>query len=249
MMIEKKIRSVLLKALGIEKYLELVSSTYIRLIGLGMMKKKYPELFYLNQLIQPGFVCIDIGANVGYYAVLLSKLSGKSGHVYAVEPVPLFSRIFLKNVGKFALNNITLYQCALGPEKKEITLETPIMEGVFRHGLTKIVATQSSNAVQYKAQMLVPDQLFKDLTRLDYIKCDVEGYETELMPQMLQTIEQFKPTIQIELSSTQNKQMIYKLFAQLGYTAFVLKETALLPLTYEAYMVDNSGDYYFKVVA
>jgi hypothetical protein len=30
-----------------------------------MMKKKYPELFYLNQLIQPGFVCIDIGANVG----------------------------------------------------------------------------------------------------------------------------------------------------------------------------------------
>ncbi len=249
MMIEKKIRSVLLKALGIEKYLELVSSTYIRLIGLGMMKKKYPELFYLNQLIQPGFVCIDIGANVGYYAVLLSKLSGKSGHVYAVEPVPLFSRIFLKNAGKFALNNITLYQCALGSEEKEITLETPIMDGVFRHGLTKIVATQSNNAVQYKAQMLIPDQLFKDLTRLDYIKCDVEGYETELMPQMLQTIERFKPTIQIELSSTQNKQMIYELFAHLGYTAFVLKETTLLPLTHEAYMADNSGDYYFKVVA
>jgi FkbM family methyltransferase len=249
MMIEKKFRSVLLKVLGIEKYLELVSSTYIRLIGLGMMKKKYPELFYLNQLIQPGFVCIDIGANVGYYAVLLSKLSGKSGHVYAVEPVPLFSRIFLKNVGKFALNNITLYQCALGPEEKEITLETPIMDGVFRHGLTKIVATQSNNAVQYKAQMLVPDKLFKDLTRLDYIKCDVEGYETELMPQMLQTIEHFKPTIQIELSSTENKQMIYELFAQLGYTAFVLNETALLPLTHEAYMADNSGDYYFKVIA
>jgi hypothetical protein len=97
--------------------------------------------------------------------------------------------------------------------------------------------------------MLVPDKLFKDLTRLDYIKCDVEGYETELMPQMLQTIEHFKPTIQIELSSTENKQMIYELFAQLGYTAFVLNETALLPLTHEAYMADNSGDYYFKVIA
>ncbi len=247
MIIEKKIRSVLLKILGIEKYLELVSSTYIRLIELGMMKKKYPELFYLNQLIQPGNVCIDIGANVGYYSVLLSKLSSKSGHVYAVEPVPLFGRIFLKNAGKFALNNITLYQCALGAEEKEITLETPIMEGVFRHGLTKIVDAQNTDAVQYKAQMLVPDVLFKDLNRLDYIKCDVEGYETVLMPQMLQTIARFKPTIQIELSAAENKRIIYELFAQLGYAAFVLSGGKLKKLTQQTYLTDESGDYYFKV--
>ena len=246
-MIEKKIRSILLKPLGFEKYLELVSATYIRLIGLGLMKKKYPELFYLEQLIQPNFVCIDIGANVGYYSVLLSKFAGKSGHVYAVEPVPMFSRIFLKNVGKFALNNITLYQCALGPEEKEITLETPIMDGVFRHGLTKIVDTQNNNAVQYKAQMLVPDKLFKDLSRLDYIKCDVEGYEIALMPEMKNTIEKFKPTIQIELSSQENKSIIHQLFSSMGYTAFVLKESNLKPLQFEAYMADDSGDYYFKI--
>ena len=93
---EKKLRSLLLQTLGTESYLGLVSSTYIRLIQAGFLKSKYPELFYLKELIMPGFVCVDIGANVGYYSVFLSQYAGKMGAVHAIEPVPIFGNVFLK---------------------------------------------------------------------------------------------------------------------------------------------------------
>ena len=96
-MIEKRLRALLLKSLGHSRYLELVSDIYIRLIKAGFLKSKYPELFYLKEIIKPGFICMDIGANVGYYSVFLSQYSGKEGRVYAVEPVPLFANTFLKN--------------------------------------------------------------------------------------------------------------------------------------------------------
>ena len=95
---EKKLRAFLLKALGYEKYLALISDVYIRLIKSGFLAKKYPELFYLKQIIKPGFVCIDIGANVGYYSSFLSNHVTSTGKVIAVEPVPLFANVFELNL-------------------------------------------------------------------------------------------------------------------------------------------------------
>jgi len=247
-MLEKKLRSWLLQALGTENYLSLVSSTYIRLIANGRLKKKYPELFFLEKLVQPGFTCVDIGANVGYYSVFLSKYAGKTGHVYSVEPVPMFANVFLKNTKSFALNNITLYQVALGAEEKEITLETPVLDGVFRHGLTKVV-DQASNAggLSYTAKMVVADELFKNLNKLDFLKCDVEGYEVHLFPQMKETIQKFKPLIQIEISEEENRRKMLELFTSWNYSPFRLKDGQLISLSAQEALSYDEGDFYFRV--
>jgi FkbM family methyltransferase len=247
-MLEKKLRSWLLQALGTENYLSLVSSTYIRLIANGRLKKKYPELFFLEKLVQPGFTCVDIGANVGYYTVFLSKYAGKTGHVYSVEPVPMFANVFLKHTKSFALNNITLYQVALGAEEKEITLETPVLDGVFRHGLTKVV-DQASNAggLSYAAKMVVADELFKNLNKLDFLKCDVEGYEVYLFPQMKETIQKFKPLIQIEISEEENRRKMLDLFTSWNYSPFRLKDGQLRSLSAQEALTYDEGDFYFRV--
>jgi hypothetical protein len=86
----KQIRNILLQVLGLKLYLRLISKIYITCISLGMWKKKYPELFYLDSILKPGNTCIDIGANLGYYSTKMSKLVGISGKVYAIEPIPLF---------------------------------------------------------------------------------------------------------------------------------------------------------------
>ncbi len=246
-MLEKKLRSWLLQALGTENYLSLVSSTYIRLIANGRLRKKYPELFFLEKLVQPGFTCVDIGANVGYYSVFLSKHAGKSGRVYSVEPVPMFANVFLKNTKSFALNNITLYQVALGAEEKEITLETPVLDGVFRHGLTKVV-DQASNAggLSYAAKMVVADELFKNLNKLDFLKCDVEGYEVHLFPQMKETIQKFKPLIQIEISEEENRRKMLDLFTSWNYSPYRLKDEQLVKISLNEALSYNEGDFYFK---
>lgn len=247
---EKLLRSLLLRSLGTESYLGLVSRAYIQLISAGFLKNKYPELFYLKELVQPGFTCVDIGANVGYYSVFLSRYAGANGRVFSVEPVPLFSNIFVKNTGKFARKNITLYQCALGAERKKVTLSTPMIDGVFRHGLTKIVDTpQEQNSQTYEANMEVADELFAPLEKIDFLKCDVEGYEVILFPQMIETLKRCKPLIQMEISTEENRKAILDLLQPLGYTPFCLKDNQLLALTASEAVKYEMGDFYFKVIA
>lgn len=243
---EKTIRQLLLKMLGLTNYLQLVSAMYIRAIRMGFLRKKYPEIFYLNQLIKPGFVCVDIGANVGYYSVQLSKLVYPDGHVYSVEPVPLFAKVFQHNCNRFAHKNVTLYQVALGAEQREVTLETPMMDGVFRHGLTRVVDGSSNpqGNASYKANMVIADDLFAGLEKIDFLKCDVEGYETILFPQMIKTIQRCKPIIQIELNNPENIFQLYELLNPLGYKWHVLNNTSLEPTDKAEALKIAAGDFY-----
>lgn len=248
MNLEQRLRSALFNALGQETYLSLVSAAYLKIIRAGFLKEKYPELFHLQKIIQPGFICLDIGANVGYYATFLSDLAGPNGKVYAVEPVPLFAGILKKNLGSTRLKNTSILPYALGSEEKEITLGTPTINGVFRHGLTKIVDQNEAASLQtFQAQMKVPDVLFKDLEKLNFVKCDVEGYEVMLFPQMLQTLAKFKPLIQIEINTPENRQSLISLLQPLGYKAHCLKQGALVALADHELLTWEEGDYYFKV--
>jgi len=245
---EKKLRAILLELLGLENYLSLVSDAYIRLIKLGLLKNKYPELFYLKEIIKPGFVCIDLGANVGYYSTFLSQYAHTNGHIHAVEPVELFAKIFKKNTKEFALDNITLYQTALGSENKNIQMGTPLIDGVFRHGLTKIVdVDEAKNMHTYEVKMCIPDELFASLNRLDFLKCDVEGYEVHIMPHFMNTIGKFKPLIQMEISTEENRKQIFELFTSIGYKIYKLYKNYLQEMSNGEALKYESGDFYFKI--
>jgi FkbM family methyltransferase len=243
---EKTIRQLLLKFLGLSNYLQLISTIYICAIRMGFLRKKYPEIFYLKQLIKPGFICVDIGANVGYYSVQLSKLVNPGGHVYSVEPVPLFAKVFQRNCNKFAHKNVTLYQVALGAEQREVTLATPMMDGVFKHGLTHIVDGNNymQGSATYKANMVIADELFAGLEKIDFLKCDVEGYETILFPQMINTIKRCMPIIQIEINNPENIITLYELLQLLGYKWHVLNNKRLEPIDKAEALKLASGDFY-----
>ncbi len=248
-MFNRIIRTLLLKTLGLEFYLSIISDIYLRLTNWGFMKVKYPELFYLQAIVKPGWVCIDIGANVGYYSTKLSKLCGSTGKVIAIEPVPLFANVFKRNAHKFALPNIELQQVALGGENKKITMGTPIIEGVFRHGLTHVLSEkeQETGLETFEAEMKVPDELFANITKLDFIKCDVEGYEVHLFPYLLSTIEKFKPLIQIEISNQENRKMLNDILRNYNYQPYGLGNNGLVQLSEQECILYEAGDLYFKV--
>lgn len=244
---EKQLRALLLDALGHQKYLALVSDVYIRLIRNGFLKKKYPELFFLKELVKPGDVCVDIGANVGYYSSFLSQHAGKTGHVFAVEPVDLFAGVFKQNISQFGAGNVTLYQTALGGEEKTIQMGTPVIDGVFRHGLTKVIDGDGAAGMEtYEVPMNIPDVLFANLQRLDFLKCDVEGYEVFIMPHFIKTISRFKPVIQMEISSAENRQAIFELFIPIGYTIYRLGEAGLEAMGSTEALNYEGGDFYFS---
>lgn len=77
----------------------------------GYYEKYVTEIF--KQLIKPGMVVIDIGANIGYFTLIAAKLVGREGKVYAFEPEPNNFRLLVKNIKINGYSNIVPIQKAL----------------------------------------------------------------------------------------------------------------------------------------
>ncbi len=240
------IRIILFKVLGVKLYLRLISSIYIKLIDLGWGKAKYPELHYLKNIIKPGYNCIDIGANMGYYSYFLSKYSGQTGKIFAIEPVPLFCKIWEKNTSKSRQNNLTLLPFALGEKESQAEMGTPIINGILHHGMTKVITKSDSLYNKtFTVEMKNPDNLFSSIEKIDFIKIDVEGYESIVVENMKETINKHKPLIQSELSGAGNRLNVIKIITDLGYSVNYLKDNHFEIATPEI-IETYQNDFYFK---
>lgn len=242
----KIIRKLIKRFLGIENYLKIISRTYLLLVLNGFLKKRYPELFFLKKIIKPGFYCIDIGANLGYYSTLLSGLAGKHGKIFAVEPVPLFVKIWKKNVQMSKIDNLQMLPFALGGENTSVRMGMPVRDGVVHHGMTKIVSTKKEDYIKYyDVDMKIPDELFSDLERLDFVKCDVEGYESEVFSNMTEILSKFRPLVQSELSGTENRISVINFFKRKGYSVNILDHDGNLVNVEEKIPGSVDRDLYF----
>lgn len=245
----KQLRKMLVRTLGFERYIRFVSRVYLRLVSAGWGRQKYPELFFLEKIVRPGFVCLDIGANLGYYSVALSRLAGAQGQVLAVEPIPDFQAIWRDNVRLSGVSNLTLLPYALGGQNTTVQMGTPERNGLLHHGMTKIAATntQEHYARTYEVPMRVPDELFAHLPRLDFVKCDVEGFEHEVFRHMQATLRRFQPLIQTELNGLENRRAVVSLLAELGYKPFVLSaRSELVPCSAAQLSSSVTADFYFQ---
>lgn len=239
----KYLRKILFKILGIKLYLRLISHLYLKMVNLGFLKNQHAEIHHLKSIVKSGYTCIDIGANLGYYSYFMAKYCGKQGQVYAVEPVGLFTEILKKNTSKF--KNITIYPYALGEENCIVNMAMPLIDGVLHHGMTKISKTEKSGKLIYfEAEMCVPDKLFSDLERLDFLKIDVEGYENIVLTNMKNILQKFYPLIQCELSGELNRQNTVHFLESLGYKPFILKNQELVPVASEEIALWEK-DFYF----
>jgi len=114
----KIFRKLLLRLVGLKGYLILTSRINNSMVSLGFLRKKYPDIFYLSKIIQPGFVCLDLGAGVGYYSCQMSKLSGTDGKIYSIEANPMLADVLKLNLLSTRLNNVTVILFIAGhPDK------------------------------------------------------------------------------------------------------------------------------------
>ncbi|MCS7075244.1 MAG: FkbM family methyltransferase [Bacteroidia bacterium] len=234
------VRKVLFRTLGPKNYLKLISKIYLKRIEKGQYKDKYPELHFLQYFIKPDFYCIDIGANLGYYSYFLCK-HAYQGKVWAVEPVPLFAEVLRSNC---PFSNFTHVPYALGAQNTSILMETPVVNGVFRHGLTKVVShNQLPSRYSYQVEMKIPNELFQGLPRLDFVKCDVEGYEGIIFENFMSIIKKHLPILQVEIQSS-SKDILYRLLSEVGYLPYQLHNQKWLLLDYQDYLLCDKDIYF-----
>jgi len=241
----KVIRKLVYTIFGLRGYLRLISRSYICFINRGMMKSKYPELFFLKRLVQKGETCLDIGANVGYYSHFLCKQAGAEGNVYAVEPIPDFRAVLIKNIPSKFRKNYVLFPYALGSEEKKIEMGLPVVGGVIHHGMTHVLDKQEEQTIAqtFEVEMKIPDKLFGEIQKLDFVKCDVEGYEYFVFSNMQETFKKHKPIVQCELGG-ENKKETLKLMKTLGFVVYALEKDNLKLLS-ENEVLQYANDLYF----
>ncbi len=239
------IKQVLYKILGVKNYLIVVSRLFFISYSTGILRKNrtFDCHYFIRKLIQKGDHIIDIGANLGYYSRLLSQLSGPKGRVYCVEPVSLFRKILAINTSGF--QNTTIIPFALGTEdNKSIEMGIPRSNKYLRHGLTRVLNTDEKEVFEYTftEKMFTPATLFGKLEQCDYIKCDVEGYEIYIIPQLGFLLEHFHPLIQIEIEPV-NRKIISEFLSSYSYNAYYLKDESLFPINENSGEID--GDLFF----
>lgn len=245
----KFIKKLLFKILGAKKYLSLISGILLRMLSFGFYKnhRDYQELHFLKEIVSEGNYCVDIGANLGYFSVSLAKIVGKKGHVFAVEPIPLYKEVLQKNLRKFRLKNVTIHNVALGDQEKTVEMGVPVLNGIMRHGLTQVTEVGNFEySKTFTVPMKKPDELFSDLPKIDFLKVDVEGYEAFVMENFVETLKKHKPLIQIELVPKDVRVKVLHLMKSLGYKLFVLQNKKLVEYDFQKAEDDRFMNYFFN---
>jgi len=238
---QKLFHRILYRLLPLGGYLRVVSSLFFvwHRLGIGRRSEALEYVYHLDRLVRKGDTAIDIGANLGYYSRTLAHIVGHEGRVFAVEPMPPVLEVLRRNVRR--CKNVEIIPCALGEEQGEVTMAntTVAATGYFGTGqnfIREASAAQDSSAkaIEYRAPIRRGSELFGALERIDFIKCDVEGYEWHIMQEIRPLLERHRPTVLIETGG-ENRPRIIGLFTAMGYRGFTLDCGREVPLTAESH--------------
>lgn len=157
----------------------------------------------LMELIKPNNIIIDVGANYGTTILQFASLIGGNGRVFGFEPDPTNFEICNQNIKLNLFKNILVENLGLG--NQQITTSLVVDTDSNRGG------NRISNNINNKEAHLINVVKFddwilqKNISKIDLIKIDVEGYELEVLKGAEQSIKKFKPILFIELDDNNLK--------------------------------------------
>lgn len=153
---------------------------------------------FIKTMVKPGMICVDVGANVGFHAFMMSELVGASGHVYAIEPNSENCRMILLSQAENQTQNMTLVPVALSDSLGAV----PFSPAIGSNG--GFIYNVDGNPVRHPNCTVVPTVRLDDLIkfdRLDFIKIDVEGAEPLALAGASKLIKKHRPVITSEFSA------------------------------------------------
>ncbi|MBR0698395.1 FkbM family methyltransferase [Bradyrhizobium diazoefficiens] len=136
------------------------------------------ELDFLRQHTPSGGTFVDVGANVGTFALVMARQVGSTGRVVAIEPHPLtFGRLSFNHAASKAAQ-VRLVQAAAGETDGELMIES----GGGNLGATHVVTgTAGADAIKVPSLRLTRILDEAGVTQIDSLKIDVEGFEDRVL--------------------------------------------------------------------
>jgi FkbM family methyltransferase len=134
---------------------------------LGIYELDKQKVF--TQLVSPGSVVYDIGANVGFYTLLASVLVGDQGHVIAFEPAQRNLKFLDEHLRLNDISNVDVWRVAVADKSGEAYFD-PTTHGSTGH-------LDENGEEKVKTVSLDELVLSGELPAPDFIKMDIEGAE------------------------------------------------------------------------
>ncbi len=179
------------------------------------------DIQFLKEIVKPGDSVVDVGANIGLYTKHLSQLAGAEGRVFSFEPISQNLAVLQAVMKKIPLENVQVFHGAVSstPGRAEVFVpETGTFEGFY---LARF-ATEQDKGERETVDVFALDDLFDNGTfsEIDFIKCDVEGAEMEVLKGASNLIDHWHPCWLIEVSKDIS-QDVFQFLQTRGYQAFV----------------------------
>ncbi len=157
----------------------------------------------LQASVKPGMVCCDLGANIGYFTLLMSKLAGSGGLVFAFEPFPKNFALLKKSIAENRVDNIRAMPYAVH-EKESVgrlfydrSTQSNYV-GMFVAEPSSPACTEAFDGVEIRKVRL--DDVVPADCRVGCIKMDIEGSEMYAVKGMSRILQRDRPLVFFEFN-------------------------------------------------
>jgi len=152
--------------------------------------------------VKRGMTAIDVGANFGYYSLLLAELVGAKGELIAVEPNPHAADFLRRSIELNGLLGWTrIEKLALGSViSGEASFYSPNSEPKNALIVAETFQPRAGDGAVIRVPITTLDRLSASRSRVDFIKIDAEGAEETILEGMSETIARHKPMLVVEFN-------------------------------------------------
>jgi polyisoprenyl-phosphate glycosyltransferase len=192
------------------------------------------ELAVLSGLASNRKIIIDVGANIGWYAIQLSRIAGDEAKVFCFEPVPATHARLARNVRLNGLEaRIRTFDFGLSDKAGTVGFFLPASSGSVAASARNLHPEQQVVRLSVRLEMLDDVAARERIERVDLIKCDVEGAELQVLRGAKRIIERDNPVVFLEMLRKWSLQFDYhpndiiQLLHQSGYRCWAVGDGAL----------------------
>ena len=183
------------------------------------------ETRLIKNLVKPSHTCLDIGANIGYFTILMAR---RCRLVRSYEPEASNYQQLIKNIMLNETYNIYPSRIAIAEHSGQALLYLCDTN----NGMNRLYSSVLCNG-QMIVKTVKLDDIWNELDRfkVDFIKMDIEGAELGALRGMTEMLLNCKPTILMEFhppsieESGANPKEIYDLLKGLGYSIYLIPNT------------------------
>ena len=223
-------------------YVYLESGDYLYVPS--VVESSYPSRLFdpydpeqiISKFCKPGNIVMDIGANMGEWSLHMAKMVGGNGRVFCFEPIPLMVQALEKTIAINNFSQVSISECAISNKTGHSQFSIPfdkdnqaipfwsrlVLGEEFatpkwidnpwaKVATTKTIEVQTTTLDRFTSE--------KSITKLDFIKIDVEGHEKYVIEGGQKTLKTLKPAIILEAANeeTADREIIADQLRKLNY--------------------------------